>query len=151
MKESGFQGRKVISSENEHVRVTFTAEGGHIAELFHKGAGINPLWTPPWHSIEPSSYNPEQHPEYGQNAESKLLSGIMGHNLCLDLFGPPSEEEAKAGLTVHGDASIWPCGFEISGEDLIQTTGTGSGVGLVRTIRLDGDMVRITEEAFNAT
>ena len=30
----------------------------------------------------------------------------MGHNLCLDLFGGPSEEEARAGLTVHGEASV---------------------------------------------
>jgi hypothetical protein len=44
-------------------------------------------------------------PEYGEDAESKLLAGIMGHNLCLDLFGPPSKEEAAAGMTTHGEAS----------------------------------------------
>jgi Domain of unknown function (DUF4432) len=82
------------------------AEGGHIAEILDKGSGVNPLWTPPWPSIEPSTYDRARHPEYGDDAESKLLAGIMGHNLCLDLFGPPSEAEAAAGLTVHGEASV---------------------------------------------
>src|SRR5713226_3162285 len=30
----------------------------------------------------------------------------MGHNLCLDIFGGPSQEEAAAGLTPHGEGSI---------------------------------------------
>jgi hypothetical protein len=30
----------------------------------------------------------------------------MGHNLCMDIFGGPSPEEAAAGLTVHGEASV---------------------------------------------
>jgi hypothetical protein len=30
----------------------------------------------------------------------------MGHNLCLDIFGGPSAEEAAAVLSPHGDASI---------------------------------------------
>ena len=51
-------------------------------------------------SIEPSTYDRARHPEYGSDAESKLLAGIMGHNLCIDMFGGPSEEEAAAGMTV---------------------------------------------------
>ena len=30
----------------------------------------------------------------------------MGHNLCLDIFGGPSADEAAAGLTPHGEASV---------------------------------------------
>jgi hypothetical protein len=30
----------------------------------------------------------------------------MGHNLCLDIFGGPSPEEAAAGMPVHGEASV---------------------------------------------
>jgi hypothetical protein len=48
----------------------------------------------------------EQHPEYGSGAESRLLAGVMGHSLCLDIFGEPSLEEARAGLTVHGEAPV---------------------------------------------
>jgi hypothetical protein len=88
------------------VRVTVFEEGGHIAEILHKPSGVNPLWTPPWASIEPSGYDATKHPEYGAGAECKLLAGISGHNLCMNTFGGPSEEEAAAGMTVHGEASV---------------------------------------------
>jgi hypothetical protein len=81
-------------------------EGGHIAEIFDKRSGVNPLWTPPWASIEPSAYSPARHPEYGDGADARLLAGIMGHNLCVDIFGGPSDAEAAAGLTPHGEASV---------------------------------------------
>ena len=101
-----YRGRRAHSIETPELRVTVLVEGGHIAEILDKQTGVNPLWTPPWPSIEPSTYDRARHPEYGADSESKLLAGIMGHNLCLDLFGPPSEAEAAAGLTVHGEASI---------------------------------------------
>lgn len=88
------------------MRVTVLEEGGHIAEILDKSSGVNPLWIPPWPSIEPSTYDARKHPQYGADAESKLLAGIMGHNLCLDFFGGPSEEESRAGLTVHGEAPV---------------------------------------------
>lgn len=46
------------------------------------------------------------HPAYGADAESRLLSGLHGHNLCLDLFGPPSKEEEAVGMLVHGEAGM---------------------------------------------
>src|SRR5579864_6472386 len=106
MAETRYRGRRAAILENDRLRITVLEEGGHIAEIFSKESGINPLWTPPWPSIEPSTYDPAGNPEYGAGAESRLLAGIMGHNLCLDLFGGPSPEEAAAGLTVHGEASI---------------------------------------------
>src|SRR5687767_8637898 len=115
MPETTYRNRRAFQIENDLLRLTVLCEGGHIAELLHKPSGVNPLWTPPWRSIEPSAYKPDLHPEYGLNAESKLLAGIMGHNLCLDLFGPPSEDEAEAGITVHGEASV--ASYTISTED----------------------------------
>ena len=100
--------RKVGRIENDELVVTVSREGGHIAEIVEKKSGMNPLWTPPWPSIEPSTYSVERHPEYGDNSESKLLAGILGHNLCLDIFGAPSEAEYAAGLTVHGESSVAP-------------------------------------------
>lgn len=88
------------------MRATVLEEGGHIAEILDKSSGVNPLWIPPWPLIEPSTYDARKHPEYGADGESKLLAGIMGHNLCLDFFRGPSEEEARAGLTVHGEAPV---------------------------------------------
>jgi len=101
-----YRGRRAATVENDDVRVTVLEEGGHIAEILDKRSGINPLWTPPWPSIEPSTYAPSAHPDYGTSSEAALLAGLMGHNLCVDIFGGPSDEEAAAGLTPHGEASI---------------------------------------------
>src|ERR1700761_965875 len=122
MKQVLFRGRRGAQIESGEVCLTVTEEGGHVAELRHKETDISPLWLPHWPSIEPSTYSPERHPEYGGDAESQLLAGIFGHNLCLDLFGGPDPEEAAAGRTVHGEAPI--AAYRISGSDdslLMQT------------------------------
>ena len=43
---------------------------------------------------------------YGDRPGAQLVSCILGHNLCLDFFGSPSDAETKAGIPVHGEA---PC------------------------------------------
>src|SRR5580658_7968927 len=106
MPATTFHGRRAHTIENDGLRVTILEQGGHIAEIFHKQIGVNPLWVPPWPSIEPAAFDPALHPEYGSGAEARLLAGIMGHNLCLDIFGGPSPEEFAAGLTVHGESSV---------------------------------------------
>jgi hypothetical protein len=146
MHASIYRGRKAVSCENAHLRVTMTVEGGHIAEIFDKATGLNPLWTPPWPSIEPSTYSLDAHPEYGNDAESKLLAGIMGHNLCLDVFGPPSEEEAWEGMTVHGEASIAP--YEITASDSCLVARAELPVARLRfqrAIQLEGRALHFTE------
>ena len=73
-----YQGRRAAAIENEHLRVTVLEEGGHLAAILDRETGINPLWTPPWRSIEPSAFDAEKHAAYGAGAEAKLLAGIMG-------------------------------------------------------------------------
>jgi hypothetical protein len=149
-----FNQRAAVQIENEYIRVTVTKEGGHIAEIFHKATGVNPLWLPPWTSMEPSAYDPGRHPEYGLNSESKLLVGIMGHNLCLDVFGPPSAEEAQAGMTVHGEASVARYEFEVGkGRIDAQATLPLSQLRVHRSIRLkdDGTGIDIVESVENLT
>jgi len=140
MREVRYRGRRAHRIENELLHVTVSVEGGHIAEILHKETGVNPLWSPPWPTIEPSTYDPAKHSEYGSSAESKLLAGILGHNLCLDLFGAPSPEEAAAGATVHGEAPILP--FEISSEAsrlMARCTMPAAQLAFERTIRLKPD------------
>ena len=117
-----FRGRQAASLENDFLRVTVLKEGGHIAEVFDKRAGVSPLWIPHWTSIEPSAFGREHASQFGIGADAKLLAGIMGHNVCLDLFGGPSHEEALAGLTVHGEASV----------DRYEIAEFGGGLLLVR-------------------
>ncbi len=147
-----FHGREAVSIENEHLRVTVLKEGGHIAEILHKKLGLSPLWIPPWPSGEPSTYSPEQHPEYGLNQESKLLMGIMGHNLCLHMFGPPSPEEGAAGLTVHGEASIVRYEIEPHEASLKMSARLPlAGMTFQRTLTLAGDTVTFEETVCNTT
>ncbi len=146
-----YRNRRAVQLENETVRLTVLAEGGHLAELRHKPTGVNPLWTPPWPSLEPSAYDAAQHPEYGANAESKLLAGLMGHNLCMDLFGGPSEAEAAAGMTVHGEASVAPYDVSVAGDALIQrATFPQAQLRFARTISFAAPtVVHIAEEVEN--
>ena len=143
---TSFQGRRAKSIENEDLRVTVLEEGGHIAEILDKATGINPLWVPPWPSIEPSAYGPGVHAQYGEGVESRLLAGIMGHNLCLDIFGGPSEEEWAAGIGVHGEGSV--ARYEISERDgalLMRARFPLAQMEFERRLVLDGRTVRIRE------
>ncbi len=147
-----FHNRRTAQIEDGRLRVSVTQEGGHIAEILHKATGVSPLWVPPWPSIEPSTYSLAKHPEYGADAESKLLSGIMGHNLCLDLFGGPSPEEAAAGMTVHGEGSVQPYKIALTDRDITAACSLPAAqLEFERHIRLDGPRVLITETVENVS
>lgn len=145
-----FRNRRAATIENRYLRVTVLEEGGHIAEVFDKKTGLNPLWLPSWPSIEPSAYDPAKHLQYGGGSDARLLAGIMGHNLCLDIFGGPSAEEAAAGLTAHGEASVRPYQIDARATEL-----TMSGVLAIaqlqvqRRIELHERAVRVRESVEN--
>jgi hypothetical protein len=152
MEIRSYLNRRAAGIENDRLQVTVTAEGGHIAEILHRDTGVNPLWVPPWASIEPSFYRRERHPDYGRDNEAQLLAGILGHNLCLDTFGPPSPEEAAAGMPVHGEASVSP--YELSGDISsirMETVLPKAQLRFNRNVSLGptSDVVRISEEVEN--
>lgn len=152
MPEITYRNRRAVRIENGRLQVTVTVEGGHVAEILDKATGVNPLWTPPWPSIEPSTYSREKHPEYGADAESKLLAGILGHNLCMDIFGGPSAEEAAAGMSVHGEASVVPYRIRDSGSELTAEADLPEArLRFERRIRLEPDspVVRFHETVEN--
>ncbi len=104
-----WQGREAYTLSNGLLQMVNLTGGGHIAEIrFADGSGLptlNPLWIPNWKGLEPYQYRAKAHAKrYGPLTEGKLLSGIAGHNICLDYFGPPSEDEAAQGLSTHGEA-----------------------------------------------
>jgi hypothetical protein len=142
-----YRNRRAWSLENDRLRVTVLVEGGHIAEILDKHTNINPLWSTPWPTIDPSRYSREKHPEYGADHESKLLSGIQGQNLCLDFFGPPSREEHQAGFTVHGEGSVLP--YESPAEGIFTCHLKQSHLRFRRELRLEGPKVFLTEEVEN--
>ena len=146
MPKTIFKGREAVTIENENLRVTVLVGGGHIAEVLEKRSGISPLWVPHWASIEPSRYSPEQHPQFGPGPDAKLLAGIMGHNLCLDLFGGPSTEEAAIGYTAHGEGSVF--GYEIDESQSglqMRAIFPLAQISFSRVLQLQGNFVRIRE------
>jgi hypothetical protein len=137
-----FHNRPAFRIENDFIRVTVSVRGGHIAEIQDLGTGVNPLWIPPW--IE------EKGVEFGNNCETRLLPDIMGHNLCLDLFGAPSEAEEKAGMVAHGEGGIEtytftevPCGLRS------RCILPASQLAFERTLKLEGRTIRILETVEN--
>lgn len=149
---ANYLGRRAASIENSELRVTVLQHGGHIAEIFHKAAGVNPLWTPPWPTIEPFAYGPANSALYGEGADGPLLAGIIGQNLCLDIFGPPSDEEARAGLTAHGEGSVAPYRLSAHSEELTAKAEFPiAGLTFERRLVLRGGVVEVHETLKNAT
>lgn len=103
IKQGVFNNRKGWAMENDVLSMFVMAGGGHIAQIkLHDRPEINPLWEPPWQTLEPWQYKKQDKAKYG----AKLLACISGHNLCLGAFGDPSPEEARAGLGGHGEAPV---------------------------------------------
>ena len=147
-----FMGRQATRLENVILRVTVLHQGGHIAEVFDKRAGVSPLWIPHWPTMEPSEFEKQKPDRYGSGDDAKLLAGIMGHNLCLDLFGGPSRDEAAAGFTVHGEASVDPYEITESQDELTaRLTLQLAQLRFSRSIQLHGEHVRIREVVQNLT
>ena len=147
-----FRGRRAASIENSALRVTVIAGGGHIAEVLEKRTGVSPLWIPPWPSIEPAAFDPQSDSTYGNTSEARLLAGIMGHNLCLDIFGGPSAEEEAAGLHPHGEASIALYDIEPSATRLTMRAQLAeASLEVERYIELQDRNVRIVESVENMT
>jgi len=160
--KTSWQRRRAYTLENGLVRLVTLLGGGHIAELRFTGSSglpdVNPLWIPPWPTIEPYTYNPKVHTaRYGGITEGKLLSGLVGHNLCLDYFGPPSPEEAAEGLSQHGEApsAKWQkSGLRVTAHDIALTVGTRLPVACLRfsrelRLRCGESAVYITETVIN--
>jgi hypothetical protein len=141
-----FRGRRAASIENRDLRITVLEEGGHIAEVLHKASGVNPLWVPHWPSMEPSAFDATRHAAYGAGSDAKLLAGIMGHNWCVDIFGGPSAEEAAAGLTPHGEASVAAYEIESDGSRLsMRATLPLAQLRIERRIELRGAAAHVRE------
>jgi hypothetical protein len=145
-----YRGRRARFIENEHLRVSVLEEGGHVAEILDKATGVNPLWTPVWPSVEPSAFDPARHTGFGNGPDARLLAGIMGHSLCLDIFGGPSAEEAQGGLTVHGEGSVAPYHLDVRQDEIVARAHLAlAGLRIERHLALRGRAVRIHEAVTN--
>jgi hypothetical protein len=94
--------RKQIVLDNSLCRVSVDIAGGSIICFSLKNKDTNPF-----------TWN---YPEKGNTAPRS-----MGHFVCFDRWGEPSQQEIKNGVPIHGEASgvIWDVFSQpsLSGED----------------------------------
>jgi hypothetical protein len=101
-----WKNRLAFRISNGTVEITVLFSGGHIADARLCGSPYNALYESPWETIEPHTFSESEHAaQYGLGPVGKFLSGYTGHAFVLGYFGMPNEEEAAAGLPLHGEAS----------------------------------------------
>jgi hypothetical protein len=147
-----FQNRDAWSVEGRQLRVTILASGGHVGEIVLKPGGLNPLWIPAKPTIDPEQYNPARHAKtYGGGPAARLLSGLLGHNLCFPFWGNPTEAEFRAGMTFHGEAGIVRWKQVSGGADWLAVAAElpESRTRISRTVRVAGAIAYFEEIAGN--
>src|SRR5262249_37677674 len=109
LRKSKWHRREAYALSNGLIDLLMLTGGGHIVEMRFRTESklptMNPYWIPHWKTMDPSQYRPSLHARhYGPPAVGRTVAALAGHNICLDYFGAPSDEEAKAGLCIHGEA-----------------------------------------------
>ncbi len=86
-----FDGRPAAVLQNDKIELTVLTQGGTLANLtLRKDAEkLSPFWNT----------------DRAQGRAPVRATGALGHFLCLDGFGTPSDEEKAAGWPTHGEAS----------------------------------------------
>jgi hypothetical protein len=89
-----FDGRPAIVLRNDKIELTILIRGAMLANLVLRDdpEKLSPYWNTDRAQLAAGS--PPARP-----------AGSLGHFLCLDGFGAPSEEERTAGMPFHGEAS----------------------------------------------
>jgi hypothetical protein len=158
---STWRGRSAVTLSNDKIEITILSGGGHIVSLrLLTEAAVampNPLWQPAWATTDPAlrKLASEAGVAPPGDAEGELLSGIGGLNMCCDVFGAHSKGEAASGLAFHGEAglSTWEVSRWDAESSALTLTATlrRTALRISRTYKLDGAVVRVTEEVTNLT
>ena len=153
MSQKSFHSRACWTIENTDIRVTVIKSGGHIAALVLKdGPELNPLWVQDRPTIDSDQYDPAIHgATYGAGPEARLLSGLLGHNLCFPYWGDPSGAEHHAGMTYHGETNIVRWEEVRSSRDSLVITALlpESSLRFTRTLECSGQSVLCESVAEN--
>jgi hypothetical protein len=153
MAQESFHNRACWTIENASIRVTVIQSGGHVAALVLKdGPELNPLWVQNRPTIDSDRYDPAIHgTTYGTGPEARLLSGLLGHNLCFPYWGDPSAAEHHAGMTYHGETNIvrWEPVRHSTDALVITTLLPESRLRFTRTFECRGQSVRCEGVAEN--
>lgn len=87
-----YRGRAACLLSNSRVELVVLNHGGSFPQLTLAGDGprMNPFW---------DSFRADR-----EQGRPERADGAVGHFVCVDGFGPPSDEERQAGLQGHGEA-----------------------------------------------
>lgn len=101
---------------NDMVYLTVLNEGCVLAEFGQVradgGHSQNLLWESPWTGENSSARSDHMlRALYGDVGAGRFLERFTGHALCLNEFGPASEEDVAAGSGLHGEASLTDWSF----------------------------------------
>jgi hypothetical protein len=106
-----FDGRPAIVLRNDKIELTTLIRGAMLANLVLRD--------------DPEKLSPYWNTDRAQRAAGfppARPAGSLGHFLCLDGFGAPSEEERAAGMPFHGEAS----GQQFEAEELAGGRGASN-------------------------
>ncbi len=89
-----FDGRPAIVLRNDKIELTILIRGASLANLVMRedSEKLSPYWNTE-RALRAAGSSPQR------------STGALGHFLCLDGFGAPSEEEQVAGIPFHGEAN----------------------------------------------
>ena len=109
-----FDGRPSILLRNDKIELTILTRGATLANLVLRD--------------DPEKLSPYWNMDRAQRAAGSkpaTPAGALGHFLCLDGFGAPSEEERAAGMPFHGEANARQ--FET-----VEESANGSGASIAK-------------------
>ncbi|MDQ6663989.1 MAG: hypothetical protein M3Z23_06310 [Acidobacteriota bacterium] len=148
-----FQNRDAWTIDTPNLRVTIVQAGGHVGEIVLKDSGaLNPLWIQKTPTIDPARYDAARDAQtYGGGPAARLMSGLMGHNLCFPFWGNPSESEARAGMTFHGETGVaqWRKVAGTPDSLTIAAELPESKTSMTRLVRVRGHVAFFEETATN--
>lgn len=99
-----YRGRPAILLENEQIRLVVLKTGGSFPSITLAGDAdpTNPMWDSLRADLE--------------QGRPQRVTGAVGHFICVDGFGQPSDEERRAGMEGHGEAHRLAWSTEFAGE-----------------------------------
>lgn len=139
-RKTTFEEHPALLLSNDKLELTILPQGSTFANLTlaDDPEKLSPLWNPARMARE--------------LAQKSTFGAAMGHFVCVDGFGPVSDEEKAAGLPGHGEAHLQPFQVQFFGKEGKTATLTlTTKLPLVedlftRTIRLvDGENVIYVE------
>jgi hypothetical protein len=148
-----FHGRETWVVDTADLRVSLMQSGGHVAEIILKGLGeLSPLWVQGRSTIDAWDYNPARDAQrYGGGPSARLMSGLVGHNVCFPFWGDPSPAEFKAGMTYHGETGVVQWKLISSKDDTMVVVADlpDSNTRFSRTLHIAGQIAYFEETAEN--